>query len=83
MPTTTNQGFSPIHHTLTTPRNKKNPFPQTTVQSTVKPFVAPKYSRMYYQTNRPKTKKRQTINKKLQIEKFFRSLLQFFLRKDK
>ena len=78
MPTTTNQNFSPIHPTLTTPHNKKTPFPQTTVQSTVKPFVAPKYSRMHYQTNRPKTKKRQPINKKIQIEKVFQIITTIF-----
>ena len=44
MPTTTQQNISLIHPTLTTPHNKKKTkFPQTSIQSTVKPSVAPKY----------------------------------------
>ena len=44
MPTTTQQSISPNHPTITTPQNKKTAFPQTTIQPTVKPSVAPKYS---------------------------------------
>ena len=46
MPATTQQNISPIHPTLTTPRNKNTAFPQTTLQSTVKSSVIPKYSQM-------------------------------------
>ena len=46
LPKTTLQSISPIHPTLTTPHNKKTPFPQTTIQSTVKPSIAPKYSQL-------------------------------------
>ena len=44
MPTTTQQSISPIHPTLMTTHNKIKPFPQTTIQSTVKPSVVPKVS---------------------------------------
>ena len=44
MPTTIQQSVSPIHPPLTMPHNKNTPFPQTTIQSTVKPSVVPKYS---------------------------------------
>ena len=44
--TTTLQSISPIHPTLTTPHNKKTPFPQTAIESTGKPSTAPKYSQM-------------------------------------
>ena len=42
VPTTTQQNFSPIQSTLTTPGDKNNPFPQTALKSTVKPSVVPK-----------------------------------------
>ena len=53
--TTTQQSISPIHPNLTTPRNTNNSLAQVTLQSTVKPSVAPKYSHMDYQTYRPMT----------------------------
>ena len=40
---------------LTTPRNTNTSLAQVTLQSTVKPSVAPKYSQMDYQTYRPMT----------------------------
>ena len=64
MPTTTQQSSSPIDLTLTTPKNKNTVFPQTTMQSTVKPSVIPKYSQMDYQTIRPVTKSRQANKQK-------------------
>ena len=54
--TTTQQSISPIHPNLTTPKPKISILPQVTLQSTVKPSVAPKYSHMDYQTFRPMTK---------------------------
>ena len=54
--TTTQQSISPIHKNLTTPKPKTSILPQETLQSTVKPSVAPKYSHMDYQTLRPRTK---------------------------
>ena len=54
--TTTEQSISPIHPNLTTPKPKTSILPQVTLQSTVKPSVAPKYSHMDYQTFRPMTK---------------------------
>ena len=68
MSTTTQQSISPVHPTLTTPKNKNTVFPQTTIQTTVKPSVFPKYSQMDYQTFRPittsrKTNKQKTSNK--------------------
>ena len=48
--TTTQQNISPIHPNLTTPKPKTSILPQVTLQSTVKPSVAPKYSHMDYQT---------------------------------
>ena len=54
--TTTQQSISPIHPNLTTPKPKTSILPQVTLQSTVKPSVAPKYSHMDYQTFRPMTK---------------------------
>ena len=48
--TTTQQSISPIHPNLTTPKNWNTALPQVTLQSTVKPSVAPKYSHMDYQT---------------------------------
>ena len=54
--TTTQQSISPIHPNLTTPKPKTSMLPQVTLQSTVKPSVAPKYSHMDYQTIRPMTK---------------------------
>ena len=65
MPTTTQQIISPIHPTLTTPKNKNTATPQTTIQSTVKPSVNPKYSQMAYQTFRPVTTSRQTNKQKM------------------
>ena len=53
--TTTQQSISPIHPNLTTPRNTNTSLTQVTLQSTVKPSVAPKYSQMAYQTYRPMT----------------------------
>ena len=53
--TTTQQSISPIHPNLTTPRNTNTSLTQVTLQSTVKPSVAPKYSHMDYQTYRPMT----------------------------
>ena len=53
--TTTQQSISPIHPNLTTPRNKNPTLAQITLQSTVKPSVAPKSSQMDYQTYRPMT----------------------------
>ena len=58
--TTTQQKVSPIHPNLTTPRNKNPTLPQLTLQSMVKPSVAPKYSHMDYQTFRPMTKPSKT-----------------------
>ena len=40
--TTAQQSFSPIHPNLTTPRNTNTSLTQVTLQSTVKPSVAPK-----------------------------------------
>ena len=53
--TTTQQSISPIRPNLTTPRNTNSSQTQVTLQSTVKPSVAPKYSHMDYQTCRPMT----------------------------
>ena len=53
--TTTQQSISPIHPNLTTPKNLNTSLAQVTLQSTVKPSVAPKYSQMDYQTYRPMT----------------------------
>ena len=53
--TTTQQSISPIRPNLTTPKNTNTSLAQVTLQSTVKPSVAPKYSHMDYQTYRPKT----------------------------
>ena len=53
--TTTQISISPIHPNLTTPRNTNTSLAQVTLQSTVKPSVAPKYSHMDYQTYRPMT----------------------------
>ena len=53
--TTTQQSISPIHPNLTTSRNTNRSLTQVTLQSTVKPSVAPKYSHMDYQTYRPMT----------------------------
>ena len=54
--TTTQQSISPIRQNLATPKNTNTLLPQVTLQSTVKPSVAPKYSHMDYQTYRPMTK---------------------------
>ena len=53
--TTTQQSISPIRPNLTTPKNTNTPLAQVTLQSTVKPSVAQKYSHMDYQTYRPMT----------------------------
>ena len=53
--TTTQQSISPRHPNLTTPKNTITSLAQVTLQSTVKPSVAPKYSHMDYQTYRPMT----------------------------
>ena len=53
--TTTQQSISPIRPNLTTPKNTNTSTAQVTLQSTVKPSVAPKYSHMDYQTYRPTT----------------------------
>ena len=53
--TTTQQSISPIHPNLTTPRNTNTSLTQVTLQSTIKPSVAPKYSHMDYQGYRPMT----------------------------
>ena len=58
--TTTQQSISPLRPNLTTPKNKNTTLPQVTLQSTVKPSVAPKYSHMDYQTYRPMTKPSKT-----------------------
>ena len=65
--TTTQQSISPICPNLTTPKNTNTSLPQVTLQSTVKPSVAPKYSHMNYQTYRLTTKPsktRKTFTKK-------------------
>ena len=53
--TTTQQSISAIRPNLTTPKNTNTSLAQVTLQSTVKPSVAPKYSHMDYQTYRPMT----------------------------
>ena len=53
--TTTQQSISPIRPNLTTPKNTHSSLAHVTLQSTVKPLVAPQYSQMDYQTNRPMT----------------------------
>ena len=53
--TATQQSISPIRPNLTTPRNTNPSQTQVTLQSTVKPSVAPKYSHMDSQTYRPMT----------------------------
>ena len=58
--TTTQQNTSPIHPNLTTPKNPNTSLTQVTLQSTVNPSVAPKYSYMDYQTYRPITKPSKT-----------------------
>ena len=83
MPTTTQQSISPIHRTLTTPRNKNAAFPQTTLQSTVKPAVIPKFSEMDYQTFRQVTASRQTTKQRRQIEITSQIITIFFLQNPK
>ena len=58
--TTTQQNVSPIRPNLTTPKNINLSLPQVTLQSTVKPSVAPKNSHMDYQTYRSMTKPSKT-----------------------
>ena len=50
------RSISPIQSNFTTPKLKNPPLQQTIIQSTVKPYVAHKYSQMGYQTFRPVTK---------------------------
>ena len=70
MRTTTQQSISPIHPTLTTPHSKSTPFPQTAIQSTLKPSVAPKCSQNVTKHIDQLQKHNKQINKKLQqIEK--------------
>ena len=45
MPTTAQQSISPTQPTTTTPQNKITAFPKTTIQTTVKPSVDPKFSK--------------------------------------
>ena len=59
MPTTTQRSISPIHPTIRTPQNKYTTFPQTTLQSTVKPSATPN-PQMDYQTFIPAATSRQT-----------------------
>ena len=68
MLTTTQQSISPIHPTLTNPRNKNAASPQTTIQYMVKPSVIPKYEQMDFQTFKPVTTSRQTNKQRRQIE---------------
>ena len=58
--TTTQQSISPIRPNLTTPKNTITSLPRVTLQSTVKPSVAPKNPDMDYQTYRPMTKPSKT-----------------------
>ena len=69
--TITQQSISPIHPNLTKPRNTNTSLAQVTLQSTVKPSVAPKYSHMDYQTYRPMTvpsKPRKTFTRNTFVE---------------
>ena len=54
--TTTQQSISTICPNLTTVKNRNTTLPQVTLQSTVKPSVAPKNSHMDYQTYKPMKK---------------------------
>ena len=83
VPTQMQQSNSPIHPTLTTPRNKNAAFPQTTTQTTVKPSVVPKYSQMDYQTFRPVTTARQTNKQKTSNGKNFSDRIYIFFAKSK
>ena len=58
--TTTQQSISPIRPNLTKPKNKNTTLQQVTLQSTVKPSVAPKYSHLDYQTYTLMTKPSKT-----------------------
>ena len=58
--TTTQQSISPIRPNLPTPKNTNTSLPQVTIESTVKPSVAPKYSHMDCQTYIPITKPSKT-----------------------
>ena len=71
MPTTTQQSISPIHPTLQTPRKKNAAFPQTIIQSTVKPSVNPKHSQMDYRTFKPVRTSRQTNKQNMSIRNNF------------
>ena len=59
--TTTQQSISPIHPNLTTPRNTNTSLAHVTLQSTVKPSVAPKYSHMDYRPMTVPSKPRKTF----------------------
>ena len=83
MATTTQQGISPIHRTLTTPRDKNTALPQTNIQSTIKPSVAPKYSQMDYQMFRPKRTSRQSNKQKLSQRNNFSELNYNYVAKSK
>ena len=71
MPTTTQQSISPIHPTLKSSKNKHTAFPQTTIQSTVKPSIIPKYSKMDYQTSKPVTTSRPANKPKTSDRNYF------------
>ena len=79
MPTTTQQSISPIHPTLTTPKNKNTVFSPTTIQLTVKPSVFPQFSQMDYRTFRQVTTSRQTDKQKTSnLNNFFDFIYKFF-----
>ena len=83
MTRTTQECISPIHPTLTPARNKNAEFPQTTIQSTVKNSVIPKYSQMDYQTSKPVTTSRKQINKRRLIETTSQIIVIIFSQKTK
>ena len=64
MPKTTQQSISPFILHLQLQKNKNTAFPQTSIQSTVKTSVIPKYTQMDYQTFKPVTTSRQTNKQK-------------------
>ena len=78
MPTTAQPGISPIHPTLPTPINKNAAFPQTTIQTTVKPSVFPKCSQIDNQTFKTKTTSRQTNKQKTSNRNFSDHYYNFF-----
>ena len=69
--TTTQQRIFPVQPTLTTPRNRNTALPQTSMQSTVKPYVSSKYSQMDYQTFRAVRTSKQTYKQKTSQRKIF------------